>query len=62
MKRVSFWAIALASMLGLVVAASGCSLAPGSGGGGGQEEDLVIGTAGEGGTYFYVGQGMATVI
>jgi uncharacterized protein len=54
--------MALASIVGLVVVASGCSLAPGSGGGGGEGGDLVIGTAGEGGTYFYVGQGMASVI
>jgi TRAP transporter TAXI family solute receptor len=52
-------------VLGLLAAALGCGLAPGSGGGGGDEggaQNLLIGTAGEGGTYFYVGQGMAAAI
>lgn len=65
MRRVSSRVASAALTFGLAVAALGCALAPGSGGGGGGEgggQNLLIGTAGEGGTYFYVGQGMAAVI
>lgn len=65
MRQVSSRVASAALAFGLAVAALGCALAPGSGGGGGGEgggQNLLIGTAGEGGTYFYVGQGMAAVI
>lgn len=63
--RINTRLAAIALAAGLAVA--GCAPGGGDDGGGdgdggGGGGDLLIGTAGEGGTYFYVGQGMAAVI
>lgn len=64
MKLGKRWTAAMSlSLLGLAAstAATGCG-APGGASGGGNTKSVLIGTAGEGGTYFYVGQGIARVI
>lgn len=61
MKLGKRWTVAAcASLLGMTAAAVGCG-APG-GASGGDSNSVLIGTAGEGGTYFYVGQGMARAL
>ncbi|MQA84195.1 MAG: TAXI family TRAP transporter solute-binding subunit [Streptosporangiales bacterium] len=58
------WTLAISLCLGLAATAACAPGGGGAGGAGGSGGDnrLLIGTAGEGGTYFYVGQGFARAI
>lgn len=60
MKINRFWWLSAALVLALVLSASGCG---GSQSGSSNEvKSILIGTAGQGGTYYFVGQGIANVI
>lgn len=55
-----FWWISAALVLALVLSASGCGGSPS--GSSNEVKSILIGTAGQGGTYYFVGQGIANVI